>query len=126
MSRVDIRRFFEFPFYILSYPVSAGPAPEIYEHELSSPGSGIELFHSLAKTENSGLIAAAAETGRENPFAAQYVDKIAAFPEQLPEESTKKSPSAYDRKGFFQKLIRSRSESGTSSWQRAHFDGSRA
>ena len=44
---IDIPHFFSNPFYIVSYIISNDAAFQIYEKELSDPGSGIETFIAL-------------------------------------------------------------------------------
>ena len=81
-SWIDIPHFFEQPFYVISYPVSAGIALEIYELELDKPGAGFDKYLELAETEESGLISAADEAKLQNPLSADRVREIAGFLER--------------------------------------------
>ena len=81
-SWVDITHFFEQPFYVISYPASAGVALEIYELELKEPGAGFEKFRELIEAEDPGLVGAAAEAGLKNPLTTRRVEEITSFLEE--------------------------------------------
>lgn len=81
-SWVDVTHFFEQPFYVISYPASAGVALEIYELELKEPGTGFEKFRELIEAEDPGLVGAAAEAGLRNPLTAHRVEEITSFLEE--------------------------------------------
>lgn len=80
-SWVDVTHFFESPFYVISYPVSACCALEIYERELAD-GSGIDAWLRLVESEEIGLVGAAKDAGMENPITDGRVREIAAFLEK--------------------------------------------
>ena len=79
---VDVTHLIEQPFYVVSYPVSACCALEIYERELDKPGAGLESFLRLADSEEIGLVAAAKEAGLQNPIADARVQAVASFLER--------------------------------------------
>ena len=79
MSWTDTPHFFEQPFYVISYPASAGVALEIYESELARSGAGMEQFLALLDTEDPGLIGAVKEAGLKDPLSGARVREIAAF-----------------------------------------------
>ena len=79
MSWIDMPHFFEQPFYVISYPASAGVALEIYESELEEPGAGMAKYLALLDTEDPGLIGAVREAGLKNPLSAARVREIADF-----------------------------------------------
>ena len=81
LAWVEIAHFFEQPFYVISYPVSACCALEIYEDELTD-GKGLEDYLKLAESEEIGIVAAAAEAGLQNPITDARVQEVAAFLEQ--------------------------------------------
>lgn len=81
-SWVDVTHFFEQPFYVISYPASAGVALEIYEMELAEPGTGFEKFRELIEAENPGLVGATEEAGLQNPLTETRVVEIANFLEE--------------------------------------------
>ena len=76
---VDITHLFEQPFYVISYPVSACCALEIYERELRESGRGLESYLELAESEQIGIIEAAKEAGLQNPITDERVREVAAF-----------------------------------------------
>ena len=76
---VDITHLFEQPFYVISYPVSACCALEIYERDMQTGGAGLESYLRLADTEEIGIVAAAAEAGLQNPITDQRVQAVANF-----------------------------------------------
>ena len=82
MSWIDIPHFFEQPFYVVSYPASAGVALEIFELEQAKPGAGFEKFLELSEAEDPGIIAAAEGAGLHDPLAPERVREIAAFLER--------------------------------------------
>ena len=81
LAWVEITHFFEQPFYVISYPVSACCALEIYADELAD-GKGLEDYLKLAESEEVGIVAAAAEAGLQNPVTDARVQEVAAFLEQ--------------------------------------------
>ena len=78
LSWIDITHFFEQPFYVISYPVSAVCALEIYERELAG-GTGLADYLRLVDSEEIGIVGAAAEAGLQNPITDERVRDIAAF-----------------------------------------------
>ena len=81
-SWIDIPHFFEQPFYVVSYPASAGVALEIFELEQAKPGAGFEKFLELSEAEDPGLIAAAESAGLHDPLSPERVREIASFLER--------------------------------------------
>ncbi len=79
MSWIEIPHFFEQPFYVISYPVSAGAALEIYEDELAGIGAGLERFLALVDAESPGIVEATAEAGLHNPLDEARVRETADF-----------------------------------------------
>ena len=76
---MDISHFFEQPFYVISYPVSACCALEIYERDMQADAAGLSSYLRLADTEEIGIVAAAAEAGLQNPITDQRVQAVASF-----------------------------------------------
>lgn len=77
---IDIPHFFEAPYYMISYCVSADTALQIYQSELVQPGSGLELYNQLLnRTHGAGLQAVVEEAGMEDPFKAGRIKEIAEF-----------------------------------------------
>ena len=77
-SWTDITHFFEQPFYVISYPVSACCAVEIYERELKD-GTGLQEYLRLVESEQIGILGAAEEAGLQNPLTDARVQDIEAF-----------------------------------------------
>ena len=75
---VDVPHLFEQPFYVISYPVSACCALEIYEHELKD-GSGLKDYLRLVDSEEIGIIGAAKGAGLQNPVTDERVRDVADF-----------------------------------------------
>ena len=75
---IDITHFFESPFYVISYPVSACCALEIFEKELAD-GSGVDTYLRLAGSEAIGLIEGAEKVGLQNPLSDARVQDVAGF-----------------------------------------------
>ena len=78
MQWVDVTHFFEQPFYVISYPVSACCALEIYEKELAD-GSGVDTYLRLADSEAIDLLEATEEVGLQNPLSDARVRDVAGF-----------------------------------------------
>lgn len=76
---IDITHFFEQPLYVISYPVSACCALEIYERELQERGKGLESYLELAGSDHIGIVEAAKEAGLQNPITDARVQEVAAF-----------------------------------------------
>ena len=76
---VDITHLFEQPFYVISYPVSACCALEIYERDMQMGGAGLESYLRLAETEEIGIVAATAAAGLQNPVTDERVQAVASF-----------------------------------------------
>ena len=76
---IDITHFFEQPFYVISYPVSACCALELYERELQESGKGLESYLQLADSDQIGIVEAAGEAGLQNPITDARVQQVAAF-----------------------------------------------
>jgi oligoendopeptidase F len=79
---IDVTHFFEQPFYVISYPVSACCALEIYEKELTD-GSGVDTYLRLAGSEAIGLLEATEEVGLHNPLSDARVQEVASLLDRL-------------------------------------------
>ena len=72
--------FFDCPGYVISYSVSAIPALEICCMEAETPGAGVEAFcRLLGRTHGKGFAAVVEEAGLGDPFAAETMERTAAF-----------------------------------------------
>ena len=79
LSWIDISHFFEQPFYVISYPASAGVALEIYERELAGPGTGLDAFWALMDADEPGLLGAVEEAGLRDPLSSERITEIGGF-----------------------------------------------
>lgn len=75
MSWIDIVHFFEYPFYVISYPVSCDVALQIYEMEREKPGAGLDKFFAFIERKSPMLIEAAEDSGLVSPFEEGRVEK---------------------------------------------------
>lgn len=80
MGWIDIPHFYEAPYYVISYCVSADTALQIYQRELAEEGGGVALyFNLLDRTAGDGVQAVAEAAGMENPFADGRIREIRDF-----------------------------------------------
>lgn len=80
MSWIDVPHFFESAYYVISYCVSADTALQIYQHELETPGAGLDLYNTLLdRTAGDGLQAVTEAACMENPFSEGRLKEIADF-----------------------------------------------
>lgn len=80
MSWIDIPHFFEAPYYVISYCISADTALQIYQHELETPGAGLDLYNTLLdRTAGDGIQAVCEAACMENPFSEGRLKEIADF-----------------------------------------------
>lgn len=80
MAWIDIPHFFEAPYYMISYCVSADTALQIYQRELEESGSGLALYGKLLeREEGAGLRAVIEAAGMENPFEKGRIREIVSF-----------------------------------------------
>ena len=76
---MDIPHFFEFPFYVISYPVSLEVAMEIYELELSRPGLGESKYFEILPRDYDGFLETLDHGGLRDPFAEDSMVSVAAM-----------------------------------------------
>lgn len=83
MSWTDITHFFEYPFYVVSYPVSNDAAMQIYELERRQDGAGLEKYLELLPREHEGLIETLRSCGLKSPFEPGRVEQVVLDLRQL-------------------------------------------
>ncbi len=66
---MDITHLFEYPFYVISYPVSLDVALQIYALELQQPGSGLEKYFEILPRDYDSFLATVTNGGLKSPFA---------------------------------------------------------
>lgn len=76
----DTPHFFENPFYVISYPVSATAALELYELEQIEEGAGCAKFEEISGSGLGGLMEALEQAGLQKPMSE---NSIAAAAEML-------------------------------------------
>lgn len=80
MAWIDIPHFFEAPYYVISYCISSDTALQIYQHELETPGAGLDLYNTLLdRTAGDGIQAVCEAACMENPFSEGRLKEITDF-----------------------------------------------
>lgn len=73
---VEITHLFESPLYVISYPVSAGLALQLYELELERDGAGSEKFVELSECGLAGLMEAVEYAGLQDPKSEERIISV--------------------------------------------------
>lgn len=73
----DTPHLFESPFYVISYPVSAAVALELYELELEKEGAGTAKFIEMSESRLAGLMETVELAGLHYPLAEERVKDMA-------------------------------------------------
>ena len=76
---MDITHFFEYPFYVISYPVSLDVAMQIYELELQRTGRGLAKYFEILPRDWEGFMDTVTNNGLRSPFEEGSIDSIAAL-----------------------------------------------
>lgn len=79
MSWVDIVHFFEYPFYVISYPVSNDAAVQIYALEQEAAGQGKAAYLRLLDRGDAALTELLESKGLQSPFAPGRLEAAAAL-----------------------------------------------
>lgn len=80
LSWIDVIHFFEVPYYIISYCVSAETALQVYQLETEAPGSGVEAYFRLLDRDFSAGVQQVMEDAKlQNPFREEVLEHTAAF-----------------------------------------------
>lgn len=77
LSWVDIVHFFEYPFYVISYPVSCDVAMQLYALEREEAGAGLAKYRELLPRSSEKIVDSVEAAGLESPFAPGRVEKAA-------------------------------------------------
>lgn len=77
MSWSDITHFFDYPFYIITYPVSNDIAMQVYELAQSGGTAGLEKYKELLSREYEGFLDNIEEAGFKSPFAPGRIERVA-------------------------------------------------
>lgn len=78
MSWMDITHFFEYPFYVITYPVANDAAMQIYALEQSGEGKGMAVYQKMLTREGDGLLETLKGNGLESPFTPGRIEKVLA------------------------------------------------
>ena len=76
---MDITHLFEYPFYVISYPVSLDVAMQIYELEVGEEGAGLEKYFEMLPRDYDSFMETVTAGGLESPFAEGGLASIAAL-----------------------------------------------
>ena len=76
---MDITHFFEYPFYVISYPVSLDVAMQIYELELQQPGRGMDKFFEILPRDWETFMETVTNGGLRSPFSEDSISSVAAL-----------------------------------------------
>ena len=74
---MDITHLFEYPFYVISYPVSLEISMQIYELELDEPGQGLEKYFEILPRDYDTFMETVTNGGLESPFSQGAMASIA-------------------------------------------------
>lgn len=81
---MDITHFFEYPFYVISYPVSLSIALQFYELELQEAGAGLAKYFEVLPRDYDGFLETVENGGLTSPFAeGSLTDAAAAIAETI-------------------------------------------
>ena len=76
---MDITHFFEYPFYVISYPVSLDVAMQIYELELQRSGRGLAKYFEILPRDWDSFMDTVTNGGLRSPFEEGSISSIAAL-----------------------------------------------
>jgi len=77
MSWSDISHFFEYPFYVITYPVSNDIAMQIYELSQDGGTAGLDKYNELLSREYTGFLDNIEKAGFTSPFESGRVQRVA-------------------------------------------------
>ena len=75
---MDITHLFEYPFYVISYPVSLAVSMQIYALEREEPGKGLEKYFEILPRDYDSFMETLTNGGLEDPFSESSILSIAA------------------------------------------------
>ena len=74
---MDITHLFEYPFYVISYPVSLDVALQIYSLEMNNPGSGLDKYFEILPRDYDSLLDTVTNGGLRSPFEEGSMKTVA-------------------------------------------------
>ena len=82
----QVNHLFEYPFYVISYCVSADAALQIAELERSDPGEGVACYGNILDWQEDAFLSELERVGLESPFAPGRPARALALAEAILEE----------------------------------------
>ncbi len=82
----QVSHLFDYPFYVISYCVSADAALQIAELERSDPGAGVACYVDILDWQEDALLSELERVGLESPFAPGRAARALALAEAILEE----------------------------------------
>ena len=79
----QVNHLFDYPFYVISYCVSADAAVQILERELEKPGSGVAVYVDLLDWKEDCFLSELERVGLETPFASGRADHNLSLVESI-------------------------------------------
>lgn len=76
---MDITHLFEYPFYVISYPVSLDVAMQLYVMEVEEEGKGLDKYFEMMPRDYDTFMETVTKNGLESPFAEGGLASIAAL-----------------------------------------------
>ena len=76
---MDTIHLFEYPFYVISYPVSLAVAMQIYELETQQPGLGMEKYFEILPRDYDSFMDTVSNGGLKSPFDEGSLASVAAL-----------------------------------------------
>ena len=87
---MDITHLFEYPFYVISYPVSLDVAMQVYVLETAEAGKGLDKYFEMMPRDYDTFMETVTENGLQSPFAegglasiAQVIADTIGYPEPI-------------------------------------------
>lgn len=74
---MDITHLFEYPFYVISYPVSLDVAMQVYVLETAEAGKGLDKYFEMMPRDYDTFMETVTGNGLQSPFAAGGLASIA-------------------------------------------------
>ena len=75
---MDITHFFEYPFYVISYPVSLDIAMQLYDLELEEEGKGLAKYFEILPRDYDTFLETVENGGLTSPFTEGGIRSVAA------------------------------------------------
>lgn len=80
LSWIDVNHIFDFPFYVISYCVSDSAAFSVYDMELNSPGTGLDMYVKLLNNAvDYSFEELLKNEGMASPVSRETVENISQF-----------------------------------------------